>query len=133
MAILVDTQIFIWSIISPNKLSNNIKELLQNNEVLVSYVSLFEIAIKQRIGKLSELSLTIDELVEQAKSDNFLFLEISTEHIASYNDVPFFADLHKDWASPTLLTVYSLPQPYPKVFPSFLPMKNSNCMILLSH
>ena len=96
MTILIDTQILIWSIISPNKLSDNIKELLQNNEVLVSHVSLFEIVIKQKIGKLPELSLSIDELSAQAKSDNFGFLEISIEHISAYNSVPFFPDLHKD-------------------------------------
>jgi PIN domain nuclease of toxin-antitoxin system len=57
MRYLVDTQILIWSIVSPDKLSNRTKDILQNNEILISHVSLFEIAIKQKIGKLSDLNL----------------------------------------------------------------------------
>ncbi|WP_428668544.1 type II toxin-antitoxin system VapC family toxin [Runella sp.] len=81
--------------ISPNKLSSHVKELLQNNQILVCHISLFEIAIKQKIGKLSELTLPIDALIKQAISDNFSFLSISTSHIASYDAVPL-AETHKD-------------------------------------
>ncbi len=95
MAFIVDTQIFIWSIISPSRLSDHVKELLQNNQIFVCYISLFEIAIKQKIGKLSELTLTIDELIRQATADNFSFLPISTSHISSYHVVPLL-ETHRD-------------------------------------
>lgn len=95
MAYLVDTQIFIWSLISPGKLSGRVKELLQNNQIVVCHISLFEIAIKQKIGKLPELTLSIDELIRQATTDNFSFLPISASHISSYDAVPL-AETHKD-------------------------------------
>jgi PIN domain nuclease of toxin-antitoxin system len=95
MTILVDTQVFIWSIVNSKKLSIKIKNLLQNNEILVSDISLMEIAIKQKIGKLSELTLSIDALVNQAKSDNYIFLKIAANHISKYNDIPLF-EIHKD-------------------------------------
>ena len=95
MAFIVDTQIFIWSIISPGKLSGHVKELLQNNQIFVCHISLFEIAIKQKIGKLSELTLSIDELIRQATTDNFSFLPISASHISSYHSVPL-SETHKD-------------------------------------
>lgn len=31
MDIIIDTQILIWSVISPNKLSSKVKEILENN------------------------------------------------------------------------------------------------------
>jgi PIN domain nuclease of toxin-antitoxin system len=95
MKILVDTQVFIWSIVNSNKLSIKIKNLLQNNEILVCDISLMEIAIKQKIGKLSELTLSIDALVNQAKSDNYIFLKITSNHISKYNDIPLFEN-HRD-------------------------------------
>lgn len=95
MVYIVDTQIFIWSLISPGKLSIHVKELLQNHQIFVCHVSLFEIAIKQKIGKLSELTLSIDELIHQATADNFSFLPISTSHLSSYDAVPM-AESYKD-------------------------------------
>jgi PIN domain nuclease of toxin-antitoxin system len=58
MRYLVDTQIFIWTLISPDNLTAQTRQILQSNEIFVSQVSLFEIAIKQKIGKLPELPLT---------------------------------------------------------------------------
>ena len=95
MAYIVDTQIFIWSIISPNKLPDQVKELLQSNQVFVCHISLFEIAIKQKIGKLPQLRLSIDELIHQATIDNFSFLPITASHISSYDTVPLI-ESHKD-------------------------------------
>lgn len=95
MAYIVDTQIFIWSIISPTKLSDQVKELLQSHQVFVCHISLFEIAIKQKIGKLPELTLSIDDLIHQATIDNFSFLPITASHISSYDTVPLI-ESHKD-------------------------------------
>ena len=46
MRYLVDTQILIWAMICPEKLSISIQAILRTQEILVSPVSFFEIAIK---------------------------------------------------------------------------------------
>ena len=74
---LLDTQIFIWTLISPEKLTTHNQLLLKNNEIFVSQISLFEIAIKQKIGKLPELPLSIEELAERIEQDNFNLLAIA--------------------------------------------------------
>ncbi|MDR1468560.1 MAG: type II toxin-antitoxin system VapC family toxin [Spirochaetaceae bacterium] len=54
MRLLLDTHTLLWSIGKSNELSEKIIRELKdvNNEVLVSAVSLWEIALKQSIGKL---------------------------------------------------------------------------------
>jgi len=52
MSYLIDTQIFIWAMISPEKLSEQTIEILQHHSIYVSQISFFEITIKQKIGKL---------------------------------------------------------------------------------
>ena len=95
MEYLIDTQIIIWSIISPKKLSMRVREILQNHSIGVSQVSLFEIAIKQKIGKLSEINLSTEELIIRLLTDNFKILSIKDAHIVSYNDIPLMPD-HRD-------------------------------------
>ena len=95
MAYLIDTQILIWSISNPSKLSNQTKNILGNNDILVSQISFFEIVIKQRIGKLIEIQLTIPELIAEIRQDGYKVLPIQNAHISAYNQIPFF-DNHKD-------------------------------------
>jgi len=95
MDYLVDTQILIWSLVSPEKLSASTQTLLKNNRILVSQISLYEIAIKQKIRKLPELGLPTTALLKQAEADGFRLLPIKNAHIAAYNDVPLFPE-HRD-------------------------------------
>ncbi len=95
MNYLADTQIFIWAILSPQKLSPDVQSLLQHNTIWVSQISLFEIAIKQKIGKLPELPLITDELVDQLQQHGFQLLPLKTAHIAAYDSLPSRAN-HRD-------------------------------------
>jgi len=92
---LIDTQILIWSIIEPKKISKNVAKILVSNAILVRQVSLFEIAIKQKIGKLPELNISIEELVSIIKEDDFDILKIKDEHIANYQSIPLLEN-HRD-------------------------------------
>ncbi|RIV18482.1 PIN domain-containing protein [Fibrisoma montanum] len=87
MDYLIDTQILIWSLVSPDKLSATGRRALQEGTIYVSVVSLLEIAIKQKVNKLPDLPVTTDELVEQLKRDGFDLLPLSIRHIARYNDI----------------------------------------------
>ncbi len=94
---LIDTQILIWYQLDSSKLSPKIYKQLTDmaNTIVVSQVSLFEIAIKQKIGKLPKLTIPIDTLVKTIKEDDFSILGIKDEHIASYQHIPLF-DNHRD-------------------------------------
>jgi PIN domain nuclease of toxin-antitoxin system len=95
MRYLIDTQIFIWTLINPEKLTAQTLRILQQNEILVSQVSLFEIAIKQKINKLPELPLSIKTLVERIEEDNFNLLAITENHLETYASIPLLEN-HRD-------------------------------------
>ena len=95
MVYLLDTQILIWSIVSSGKLSRKVKTILQENTIWVSQVSLYEIAIKQKIGKLSDFTISTEGLLKQMSADRFHLLPIKTVHIAAYEAIPLFPE-HRD-------------------------------------
>lgn len=95
MDFIIDTQILIWSVISPNKLSSKVREILENNSIGVSQISLYEIAIKQKIGKLSELDLSISDLINCLLKDGFEIISLKNSHIEAYERVQLI-DTHRD-------------------------------------
>jgi len=92
MEYLIDTQVLVWALVSPAKLSVNSRNTLQTSTVYVSVLSLFEIAVKQKIGKLPELPVTTNMLVEQIKRDRIELMPLTVRHIAMYDKIPFYAD-----------------------------------------
>ncbi|REA62315.1 hypothetical protein DSL64_08580 [Dyadobacter luteus] len=54
MAYLLDTHIVLWALGEENRLSPSIRDIISNADsaCFVSTASLFEIAIKKKIGKL---------------------------------------------------------------------------------
>jgi PIN domain nuclease of toxin-antitoxin system len=92
---LIDTQILIWALISPEKLCAKTINLLGANDILVSQISLFEIAIKQKIGKLPELDIPIADLVKQIVQDGFNLLPLHNQHIETYDVIPIYPE-HRD-------------------------------------
>lgn len=93
--LLIDTQIMIWALTRPEKLSTNASHHLQNDEVFVSQISLFEIAIKQKIGKLPEFNLPIPTLTYRLEQDGFNLLSLESQHISAYEAIPLFQN-HRD-------------------------------------
>ena len=92
---LIDTQVMVWALVNRERLSAN--SILSNtdNVLLVSYISLFEIVIKQQLNKLPEFTPSTNELIRQLAIDDFQLLPIQTEHIAGYTKLPFHDD-HRD-------------------------------------
>lgn len=97
MNYLIDTQILIWYQLDNPILSKKIYDLLMDldNAIHVSQISLFEIAIKQKIGKLPELDLSINELANLTEQDGFNLLKLETRHIEAYNALPLLTQ-HRD-------------------------------------
>jgi Uncharacterized protein conserved in bacteria len=95
MQLLLDTHTFLWFIMGNPTLSAPARALIEDvlNEKFLSVVSLWEIAIKLSIGKLS-LSEPFDKLIPQQLSLNgFELLNIEIDHAAMVATLPFH---HRD-------------------------------------
>lgn len=97
MYCIIDTQILIWYLLDSKHLKKHIKQLISDmdNTVFVSQVSLYEIAIKQTIGKLPQLDIAITELERLILSSGLQLLPISNKHIQYYSSIPLHI-IHRD-------------------------------------
>lgn len=92
MRLLLDTHIFIWYILDIQKISATVRALIddEDNEILLSTASIWEMAIKQSTGKLS-FGLPFKVFITQQLSLNkFNLLEITIDHIAVVAALPFY-------------------------------------------
>jgi len=94
MKYLLDTHTLLWFFKGDAKLSKLVTEIIKDksNPVYLSVVNIWEIAIKNSIGKL-RLHKTIEAIIEDAKKDNILILNIKTEHALKVKELPLH---HKD-------------------------------------
>lgn len=91
MRLLLDTHIFLWSVNDDRKLSKKARLLILNaSEVYVSSVSIWEAAIKTKLGKLDA---NINELVSAISISGFIELPLTSNHSATLYQLP---DLHRD-------------------------------------
>jgi PIN domain nuclease of toxin-antitoxin system len=95
MRLLLDTHIFIWYVTDNPKLSATTRALIDkgDNDILLSIVSIWEIAIKHSAGKLS-FALPFRMFIEQQLRENSIeLLNINLEHIEVVESLPFH---HRD-------------------------------------
>jgi len=95
MKLLLDTHTFLWFIMGNTNLSANARAFIEDqaNGKYVSVASLWELAIKISIGKLS-LSAPFDTLMSQQLSVNgFELLNLEIAHAAALINLPFH---HRD-------------------------------------
>ncbi|MDP6830485.1 MAG: type II toxin-antitoxin system VapC family toxin [Alphaproteobacteria bacterium] len=86
MRILLDTHTLIWALFDQKRLTDNGHELVMNpdNEVLVSIVSAWEIAVKQGLGRLAppgDVNLAVER-------SGFEYLPIKPAHCDAYALLP---------------------------------------------
>jgi len=91
MNIIVDTHIFLWLLIEPERINQKYLEYLENsaNEIYVSSISIAEIAIKSSIGKLN-FNFEIDEVISIS---GFESLDFTINDAIELTRLPFH---HKD-------------------------------------
>ncbi|MGA9672201.1 MAG: type II toxin-antitoxin system VapC family toxin [Terracidiphilus sp.] len=78
MRLLLDTHIFCWWFYQPERLSRRTLKLIRGAErVFVSSASIWEVAIKARLGKIDA---DPKELFEQVEINNFHELAIRSKH-----------------------------------------------------
>ncbi len=90
MRLLLDTHILIWYVMGDEQLPISWRELIQSpqNQKFVSVASLWEIAVKTNIGKLT-LKYPLDRLVPV----DFQLLLIELPHLLAYQQLPLH---HRD-------------------------------------
>jgi PIN domain nuclease of toxin-antitoxin system len=94
MKLLLDTHTFIFWDSQPSKLFQRALELLTNkdNLRLLSVVSLWEIQIKQQLGKLT-LNKTLEDIILIQQNNYIEILPITVAHILALDSLPLY---HKD-------------------------------------
>ena len=94
---LLDTHTLIWAIVDEDKLSETALDILQDsrNQLFVSVVSFWEIAIKHAKGKLHLENFQIKNLPDYCKRLGIKLIMLMPEDTIYYSDLPF-AEEHKD-------------------------------------
>jgi PIN domain nuclease of toxin-antitoxin system len=95
MNLLLDTHVFIWLSLTPERLSQQVTDLLmdETNLWFLSLASVWEMQIKRQLGKLS-LNLPLPELIASQQQTNGLqLLPIELNHIFTIENLPQF---HRD-------------------------------------
>jgi PIN domain nuclease of toxin-antitoxin system len=91
---LLDTHTLLWMQDDNKTLSTTAREILEDSRcsLYLSIASLWEISIKQSLGKL-QLEYTLDELSESCLSNNILILPIQLSALNILKNLPF---IHRD-------------------------------------
>jgi PIN domain nuclease of toxin-antitoxin system len=94
MRLLLDTHSLLWFLANPKKLNQSTKQIIEEaDEVLISLVSLWEIAIKLSIKKL-ELPLDFDEFVDDhLPANGITVLPLQIAHVKTLLQLPLH---HRD-------------------------------------
>lgn len=97
MKYLLDTHTFIWSFRSAEKLSKKVYEVISDaeNEIFLSSISLWEIAIKYQLKKLDLGNLEIYHLPNIADEYNFSILVPEPYDFITYSELPLKKE-HRD-------------------------------------
>ncbi|MGC4027259.1 MAG: type II toxin-antitoxin system VapC family toxin [Steroidobacteraceae bacterium] len=81
MRLLLDTHVFIWSVTGASRLKPAARKRIETaREVYVSSASIWEIAIKSRLGKIEG---DLDMLVGAIGASGFLELPVTAQHAAA--------------------------------------------------
>ena len=93
MRYILDTNILVYSLCNPSELSSEAKRIITTEKDLsISIVSLWEIAIKQSIGKLN-IQLTIPQIENICISRDIAILPLTSNEIENIKNLP---SIHKD-------------------------------------
>lgn len=95
MRVLLDTHAFLWAITADPRLSAAAQRIFlgPGNTLLLSAASLWEIAIKVRIGKLPLPRPTDRHLREQLSRNAIEVLPVEASHVLRLFELP---DIHRD-------------------------------------
>ncbi len=95
MKYLLDTHTLLWLTTNDPRLSQNSKELYLNaeNEIFFSMASVWELAIKSSIKKITFAKTLEDYIEEHVKGNNIEIMQIELPHVLRVESLPFH---HRD-------------------------------------
>ena len=92
MKYLLDTHALLWYLTDDVNLSETAHSIIDTAECYFSKVSLWEIAIKQSLGKL-QYKHSIPEILDLCRQENFLNIPVTENHIERIKTLDF---IHRD-------------------------------------
>ncbi len=92
MKVLLDTHVLLWWLADDKELGPQARDLIADpgNDILVSVVSLWEIVVKIRVGKLQGDVTEVSDAIER---DGFTLLPVSLANLAELTVLPLH---HRD-------------------------------------
>jgi PIN domain nuclease of toxin-antitoxin system len=125
MRLLLDTHIFLWAVAGSPLLKPPVRRLIESaDEVYVSAASIWEVAIKARLGKIVA---DPHELTAAIEASGFLELPVSARHAA---DVAKLVPHHND-PFDRLLIAQALAEPLKLVTVDEVLAKYSDVVVLV--
>lgn len=90
MRVLVDTHTFLWDLLGDHRSSRRAKQILgsSTDELVFSLVSLWEIAIKIKTGKLNAIGSSVAYIRDEMNAYGMELLPIRYEHILQLESLP---------------------------------------------
>ncbi|MEO0109084.1 MAG: type II toxin-antitoxin system VapC family toxin [candidate division WOR-3 bacterium] len=94
MKLLLDTHAFLWFVTGDDRLSRRARRALEADEAepVLSAASVWEMAIKARLGRLG-LPTTVEDYVAEKVASGILILPVEWTHAAVVEQLPFH---HRD-------------------------------------
>jgi PIN domain nuclease of toxin-antitoxin system len=95
MSYLLDTHVIIWMLCDTNKLSEKVISILQDgeNKIFISAISIWEISIKFKIGKIEIQGMQPDEFLKVVLKQDISTLPLDSEIASTYYKLE---STHKD-------------------------------------
>lgn len=90
MKVLVDTHTFIWALLENHRLSAKARQILtsKEHELVFSLVSLWEIAIKIKTGKLNAIGSSVAYIRDEMNEYGIELLPIRYEDVLQLESLP---------------------------------------------
>ena len=93
MRVLLDTHVLVWAATTPERLGSDLAAIEDADRRLLSAVCVWEVAIKQHLGKLS-VGSDVRTWARRVTAELVLeHLPVTTEHAAAVEHLP---DVHRD-------------------------------------
>lgn len=89
MDYLIDTHVLLWWLKDDSRLNQRCRDILTYKPVWCSVVSLWEISIKEQLGKIQ----IPENFISDVKGCGFIWLDVQFHHIHSLRTLP---SIHKD-------------------------------------
>ncbi|MCW7494720.1 type II toxin-antitoxin system VapC family toxin [Leptospira sp. 2 VSF19] len=96
MAYLLDTHALLWVIGDSKQLSKKITTIVQDqeNQIFVSVISLWEISLKFKLGKLKLSGFKPEDIPKLLEKLNINIIELNQQEASSYHHLK--EDFHRD-------------------------------------